>query len=193
MLVRKCWKKMLLSMALCLSMITGILSGMGELRKAKAASLEEANCGYRIWIGGIAFAPEDLDNNVSENLTIDSADNTGFKGTAELEIVNTEGKTTYKLTLEDFENKGVGEYFNVEPLATVAGASGLLLSEYHNDGITGAAIICDCDGDLEIVLKGESKITAEKYDVPYAKAESQGPTFLPPNTKSFELVAFFLQ
>src|SRR5215469_5304008 len=36
-----------------------------------------------------------------------------------------------------------------------------------------------------------TKTTAEKYDVPKAKAESQGPTLRPANTKSFTLPALF--
>ncbi len=38
-----------------------------------------------------------------------------------------------------------------------------------------------------------TKTTAEKYDVPYAKAVSQGPTLLPPRTKPFTSVECFLQ
>ena len=37
-----------------------------------------------------------------------------------------------------------------------------------------------------------TKITAEKYDVPNAKALSQGPTFLEPSTKPSTLRACFL-
>ena len=36
-------------------------------------------------------------------------------------------------------------------------------------------------------------ITAEKYDVPYANAVSQGPTLLQPSTNPFTSVACFLQ
>jgi hypothetical protein len=36
------------------------------------------------------------------------------------------------------------------------------------------------------------KITAEKYEVPYANAVSQGPTFLPPSTKPLTDEADFL-
>ena len=167
MLVRKCWKKMLLSMALCLSMITGILSGMGELRKAKADPEEgqqkylEESWGFHIWIGGVVFSSPNRAY-PDGNMEIDSADNTEnikFDGTAKLVVDDTGATTKYTLTLDNFMNNGAGEFFAREDLATIT-----VLSNYHNDGITGAAIICDCDGDLEIVLKGESKITAEKYE-----------------------------
>lgn len=164
---RKCWRKAVLAVALCLSMITGILSGMGELRKAKADPEEgqqsylEESWGFHIWIGGVVFSSPNRAY-PDGNMEIDSADNTEnkkFDGTAKLVVDDTGATTKYTLTLDSFMNNGAGEVFAREDLATIR-----VLSNYHNDGITGAAIICDCDGDLEIVLKGESKITAEKYE-----------------------------